>query len=153
MFLMQRCHSFPLQARQHLWKNCEERSGARKSQRLPKKEILSQFLDDCINFVLLGKDYFLLVYCICSSRVTKNMRIIICEVACDPGCFFLSFNLANLKNFLHYCQILLAAKKINAANHLLLTGKLQVFPTGRVNKYFLYRVTVCFHWVCTEKCR
>lgn len=33
--------------------------------------------------------------------------------------------------------MLLAAKKINAANHLPLTGELQVLPTGRTDKHFL----------------
>lgn len=149
VFLMQRCCSFPLQASQKLWKKWKKKREAEpESLKENIWEILAEFLGDCINFEHLGKNtfVFLLVYCICSSRAIKSVGTIVCEAACDPCCFFLpSSPQLNFKSFPHYCQMLLAAKKINAANHLPLTGELQVLPTGRTDKHFLQKATVCFH--------
>jgi len=146
---MQRCCSFPLQSSQKPWKKWKVRR-EEEPECLNENtgEILAEFLDDCMNSEHLGKSNFvlLLVYCTFSSRAIKSVGTMICEAACDPRCFFLPASpQLNFESFPRYCQTLLAAKKINAANHLLLTGELQVLPAERTNKQFRYKATVCFH--------
>lgn len=157
MLLILKCWSFPFAGKSAAVEETErgDKQSQEASMRIHGKSLLDFWIILSILSILEKKNFgFLLVYCVCSSRAIKSMGTInLWGILWPMLLFWPSSLLLNFKSYPHYCQMLLVAKKINAANHLLLTSELQVLPAGTTNKHFLHKAAVCFPWAWNGKCR